>query len=232
MPSVFDVDVPAAGRLGDRARLNANFRDEYYGMIDAVGDHDAGPPLVTSGLIDPGRCRWGERPVRFAKRRFAAPRIDVSALDSKMTAWAEQRLVPKVLIANQTPIVEAVCDPGGAWLPGVPVIAAYPTVSTADAAWEIAAALTAPSVSAWAWHRRGGTGLSSNTIRLGPPMLAELPWPTGPLDAAVDALRDGDVLACAGLAEAAYGIDPAERAVLADWWRPIYDRVTATRTVR
>ncbi len=232
MPSVFDIEVPAAGRVGDRARLNANFRDEYYGMIDAVGDHDAGPPLVTSGLIDPGRCRWGERPVRFAKRRFAAPRIDVSALDPKMTAWASQRLVPKVLIANQTPIVEAVCDPEGEWLPGVPVVAAYPAESTADAAWEIAAVLSAPSVSAWAWHQRGGTGLSSNTIRLGPSMLAELPWPTGSLDAAVDALRDGDVVACADLADAAYGIDAAERAVLAEWWRPIYDRVTATRTAR
>jgi hypothetical protein len=63
-------------------------------------------------------------------------------------------------------------------------------------------------------------------------MLAELPWPTGPLDAAVDALRDGDVVACAGLADAAYGIDADECAVLADWWRPIHDRVTATRTGR
>ena len=73
MPGVFDQPEPPAGRLGDRARLNANFRDEYYGMIAAVGDHATGPPLVTSGLIDPGRCLWGERPVRFAKRRFAAP---------------------------------------------------------------------------------------------------------------------------------------------------------------
>jgi len=229
MPGVFEEPSPPAGRLGDRARLNANFRDEYYGMIAAVGDHATGPPLVTSGLIDPGRCMWGDRPVRFAKRRFEAPRIDVSALDQKMVAWAEQRLVPKVLIANQTPIVEAVCDPAGEWLPGVPVVAAYPTdpTSPTETAWEIAAVLTAPAVSAWAWHRRGGTGLSPNTIRVGPTMLAELPWPAGSVAAAVDALRAGDVVACGRLVDTAFGIDVDERAVLLGWWLPIYERVTA-----
>ncbi len=232
MPGVLDDAAPAAGRLGDRARLNANFRDEYYGMIAAVGDHETGPPLVTSGLIDPGHCGWGERPVRFAKRRFTAPRIDVSALDEKMTAWAEQRLVPKVLIANQTPIVEAVCDPAGDWLPGVPVVAAYPLgpAAATESAWEIAAVLSAPAVSAWAWHRRGGTGMSPNTIRLGPTMLADLPWPAGSIAAAVEALRAGDVVACARLVDVAYGIDAAERSVLIDWWLPVYERVTLNRT--
>ena len=231
MPGVFEELSPPAGRLGDRARLNANFRDEYYGMVAAVGDHATGPPLVTSGLIDPGRCMWGERPVRFAKQRFDAPRLDVSALDEKMAAWAEKRLVPKVLIANQTPIVEAVCDPSGAWLPGVPVVAAYPAdpMTETETAWEIAAVLTSPAVSAWAWHRRGGTGLSPNTIRVGPTMLAELPWPAGSVNAAVDALRAGDVVACGRLVDAAFGIDVDERAVLLDWWLPIYDRVTARR---
>ena len=61
------------GTLGDRAELNANFRDEYYALVPAVGDDATGPPLVTSGLIDPGRCLWGQRPVRFAKRVVRAP---------------------------------------------------------------------------------------------------------------------------------------------------------------
>ncbi|MGA9279609.1 HsdM family class I SAM-dependent methyltransferase [Ilumatobacter sp.] len=228
-PDVFDGREPPAGRLGDRARLNANFRDEYYGMIAAVGDHDTGPPLVTSGLIDPGRCRWGQRSVRFAKQRFVAPRLDLTMLDPKMTAWAAQRLVPKVLIANQTPIVEAVCDPAGEWLPGVPVIAAYPLdpLDAVDAAWEIAAVLISPAVSVWAWHQRGGTGLSPSTIRLGPTMLADLPWPTGPIDSAVAALRDGDVVGCGRLADAAYGLDDEHAEVLRAWWQPVYDRILA-----
>jgi hypothetical protein len=216
-------DLAGAGTLGDRARLNANFRDEYYGMIPAVGDHDRGPPLVTSGLIDPGVSRWGERPVTFARRKFAAPRIDISALDPKMTRWAEQRLVPKVLVANQTRIIEAVCDPAGAWLPAVPVVAVYPNGGDATLAWEIAAVLTSPVAAAWAWHRSAGTGMSADTIRLGPVMLADLPWPNRPLDGAVAALQDGDPLSCATMVLEAHGC--ADRADLMAWWRKGLDRI-------
>jgi hypothetical protein len=213
--------------LGDRARLNANFRDEYYGMVPSVGDHDEGPPLITSGLIDPGCSLWSEVPVRFAKQRFAAPRIDLATLDDKMSAWAAKRLVPKVLVANQTPIVEAVADAGGCWLPGVPVVAVYP--NDAAAVWEIAAVLTSPTASVWAWHQRGGTGLSPNTIRVGPTMLAELPWPTGDLGPAVQSLRAGDVRACGRLVDAAYGIDHDSGMAAYAWWCTILDRIEARR---
>lgn len=227
LPSVFERADPEHGRLGDRVRLNANFRDEYYGMVPAVGDHESGPPLITSGLIDPGRSLWGERPVRFAKQHFDAPRIDLDLLDDKMAHWAARRLVPKVLIANQTPILEAVCDPDGAWLPGVPVVAAYPLDAgrAAEIAWQVTAVLTSPSASVWAWHQRGGTGLGPASIRVGPTMLAELAWPGGSLDEAVAALRDGDVVACGEFVDAAYGLTGEEhdRAML--WWRTALERI-------
>ena len=41
--------------------------------------------------------------------------------------WAQRKLVPKVLVANQTRLIEAVADPDGAWLPGVPVNTVTPT---------------------------------------------------------------------------------------------------------
>ncbi len=123
---IADVPLPAvdpsAPRLSSIASFTVDFRDVYYGLIDAVGDDVDGPPLVTTGLIDPGRCRWGERPVRFAKRRWNAPRVDLSRLSPAMRRWADRRLVPKVLIANQAKVIEAVHDPDGAWLPGVPVL--------------------------------------------------------------------------------------------------------------
>lgn len=227
LPTVLVRNESGAGRLGDRVRLNANFRDEYYGMIPAVGDHAFGPPLITSGLIDPGRSLWSVRPVRFAKQRFDAPRIDLASLDSKMRKWADQRLVAKVLIANQTPILEAVCDPDGDWLPGVPVVAAYPHDETraAEVAWEVAAVLTSPAASVWAWHQRGGTGLGPTAIRVGPGMLAELPLPDGPLVGAVAALRSGDVARCGGLIDAAYGLDADEHAAASEWWLAAVDRI-------
>ena len=228
--------VPVAGTLGDRATLNANFRDEYYGLVPAVGDHEDGPPLVTSGLVDPGSTRWGEQPITFARRRFERPRVDLDRLDAKMTEWARRRLVPKVLVANQTRIVEAVCDPAGAWLPGVPVIAVYPRgvhwddaeriepTAAADEAWQIAAVLTSGFASAWLWHRNAGTGLSAASVRVSPDVLAGLPWPAGDLAAATAALRAGDVRACAHHVDHAYGAPD-----LTAWWEPSLERIEARR---
>ena len=94
--------LAAAGTLGDRCRLTANFRDQYYGLVPAVVDDGAGPPLVTSGLIDPATCRWGERPVTFARRRFAAPDRRARPAQPGDAALGRRLLVPKVLVANQT----------------------------------------------------------------------------------------------------------------------------------
>ena len=113
------------GTLGDRAALNANFRDEYYGMVPAVDDDGDGPPLVTSGLIDPGRCHWGERPVRFARRRFAAPG-STSTRSAADAAWATRQARAEGARRQPDRVLEAVADPDGGWLPGVPVITVHP----------------------------------------------------------------------------------------------------------
>ncbi|HSL74459.1 MAG TPA: N-6 DNA methylase [Ilumatobacteraceae bacterium] len=233
------------GVLGDRATLNANFRDEYYGLVPAVGDHPAGPPLITSGLIDPGRSSWGQVPITFARRRFARPRVALDLLDARMTEWARRRLVPKVLVANQTRIIEAVCDPGGAWLPGVPVVAVYPhgthwdddapvrTSEATAAAWQIAAVLTSGGASVWLWHRTAGTGLTATSMRVSPVVLADLPWPLGDLTPAVEALRSGDVRTCARLVDAAYGVEVTDGgSVVAAWWEASLDRIEARQATR
>ena len=92
-----------AAALRRLATATADFRDQYYGLVPHVADAGDGAPLVTSGLLDVGRCAWGERPARFARRSFAAPRVPVDALPPALQAWAAGRLVPKVLVATQTP---------------------------------------------------------------------------------------------------------------------------------
>lgn len=235
--------LAVAGCLGDRAQLNANFRDEYYGMAPAVSDDGDGPRLITSGLIDPGTTSWGRRSITFAKQRYASPRLILDRLDERMLRWARRRLVAKVLVANQTSIIEAVCDPDGEWLPGVPVVAVYPSGThwdddqqrlwdddasdglTAPArAWEIAAVLTSPVASAWLWHRHAGTGMSATTVRASPQVLAHLPWPAGGLEAAVDALQAGDVRACGAAVDTAYGVGDRD---LHAWWEAHLQRIEA-----
>ena len=171
-----DAVMAARPTIGARARFTVDFRDQYYGLIGAVADDADGPPLVTSGLIDPGVCHWGRQPVRFAKQRFLAPRVDLAALEPKLQRWAAQRLVPKVLVANQTRRIEAVVDRAGARLPSVPVITCVPH-DHADLD-DVAAALSSPSATAWVLERAAGSGLSPNAVRLTPSLLAAIPWPT------------------------------------------------------
>jgi hypothetical protein len=212
-----DLDtLETHGTLADRADLNANFRDEYYALVPAVSDDANGPPLVTSGLIDPGTCHWGERPVRFAKRSHEHPRVDLDLLTGRFRDWADRKLVPKVLIANQTRIIEAVVDPDGAWLPGVPVSTATP-LPGADL-WEIAAVLTSAVASIAAWQHGAGTGMSTTSIRVGPVSLGTTPWPAGSLAGAVEALRSGAIDQCAAAVGEAYGLDHGAGRPLLTWW--------------
>ena len=156
--------------LGDIASFSVDFRDQYYGLIGAVGDDVAGPPLVTSGLIEPGRCLWGERSVRFAKQRFEAPRVAIDRLSPRLQQWATTRLVPKILVANQTKVIEAAPDPSGAWLPSVPVI----TCVTSDHE-RVLRVLGSPAANEWVHHHAAGSGLGVGTVRLNPRLLAGIP---------------------------------------------------------
>jgi hypothetical protein len=111
--------------------------------------------------------------VRFAKQRFAAPRVALDRLSPTMQRWAAARLVPKVLVANQTRVIEAVVDRAGAWLPGVPVISAVPRPGVdLDA---IMTALASPAATAWVRQHAAGSGLSADTVRVSPALLASIP---------------------------------------------------------
>jgi hypothetical protein len=123
-------------------------------------------------LIEPNECWWGRRPVRFAKQGFAAPRVDVSQLSPKLQRWARQRLVPKILIANQTRRIEAVIDRDGSWLPSVPVI-----TCTTDRLDEVAAVLHSGAATDWVRYHAAGSGLSATTVRLTARLLASIPLP-------------------------------------------------------
>ncbi len=209
-------------RLGERAAATADFRDQYYGLVGHVGDDVDGPPLVTTGLVDPGTCAWGRRPVRFAGARYEAPRVAVGALAPGLQTWVARRLVPKVLLATQTSVLEACADVEGRWLPAVPLITIVP--QDPDDVWPITAALCSPVASAWAARLTLGTGLSVTALRLRAAQVADVPLPSRPWPEATAALRSGDLDTFGAAMGASYGLDPAAGAALLAWWRPLADR--------
>ena len=224
-----DLGVPPLvwrthGVLGEVAACTADFRDQYYGLAGAV--EEAGPagaspgrvPLVTTGLVEPGRCDWGVHPTRFLKQAWDAPVVVLDRLPEELGAWAAARLVPKVLVGTQGRVVEAVADTGGAWLPSVPVISVVPA---AGRLWHVLAVLLAPPVSVHAATTYAGAALSPTALKLSARQVAALPLPADKeaWDAAALLLSQGqetNLMAAAELMCTAYAVAPGP---VLDWWR-------------
>jgi N-6 DNA Methylase len=227
-----DLPEPEGAPLGERAVVLAGFRDEYYGLVPAVRESAPGDapgavaPLVTSGVLDWGTCAWGARPVRFAKRRWQAPVVDLDRLAAggarAAGRWVERTRKPKVVVATQTRTLEPAVDVDGTWVPSVPALAVMP--HDPDDLWHLGAALAAPAAAVWLARRAAGTGLERSALRVSGPDLAALPLPPdrAAWGRAADAwraytARPGERARERFLAAAACAYDAPE-AVTA-WWR-------------
>lgn len=179
VPPVRDIDTNV--RLGDLANITAGFRQHFYGIDGAVRESTSAQGadelrLVTSGAIDPLHLLWGQRTLKFARTTWKAPVLELEHVaDTSVRGWFEDRCIPKILLATQSKVVEAVVDTSGTLMPSVPVISVEPH-DPADI-WLVAAVLCAPLASAMLANRAAGTGLSRTAIRLRASELAELPAP-------------------------------------------------------
>ena len=173
--------VNSTGVVGDLASATADFRDQYYGLVGAVKEAEETQgglrtmKLATVGLIDLGEFLWGSRSTRFAKEKFQRPVVDTSVLTPVLQVWATQRSRPKVIVSNQTRVIEAYVDDVGDVLPSVPLLTVD---SPADELWKVAAAIASPVASAVAAERHLGAGMSADVIKLSAKDLLNLPLPS------------------------------------------------------
>lgn len=245
-PRIPGVTPRTGGTLADHCAATAGFRDEYYGLVPLVTEDQGGesPLLVTCGLIDPARCWWGERPARFAGRDWLRPRVELDRLapESSLRARLSRLRVPKVLLATQTRVLEAVADAAGRFLPATPVVCVLPAPGRL---WHVGAALASPVLSALAARHHSGTGLSPDAIRVPARAVTDLPapvdaaaWDAGAAlfraacEACDDDARRAALVACATAMGEAYGIGGPQQRVLLDWWEErLPSRAGAGRTV-
>lgn len=166
------------GTIADIATATADFRDQYYGLSGAVIEGGNGPRLATTRHIDLGICAWGEREVRVMGDRYLRPTIDAARIKGRkgMNGWLDARLVPKVLVATQTRVIEAFVDEAGAYAPLVPLISVYPKPGTD--LWRMAAAIASPVVAARALAMYAGSALGAGAIKLSAKQLLAMPLPT------------------------------------------------------
>ena len=211
--------------LSSMAECTAGFRQEFYEVAAAVVEHGSDPEidatlprLVTVGLIDPARLLWGTRAAKVAGATYDRPLVDISKLSKPFLL----RRLPKVLVATQTRVIEAVADHDGSLWPSVPVISVLPLDSDPKIIDLLVAALFAPPASVWAARLAAGTARSPGAIRLSATQLAHLPLPND-RDRWVEGarqLQNGELDAAAVTLTGAYGLESeAEQAVLS-WWIP------------
>lgn len=233
------------GCIGDLAAVTADFRDQYYGLDGFLVEHAecAGsgastdlerrfPPIVTTGAIDLACCHWGTSPMRILKKKWQAPRVDRTRMEKEGTLapWMTQRLVPKVLVATQTKVIEVFADEAGRFLPSVPVLSVVP--GEPDDTLLLAAALAAPPISALAMTKYSGAALSADAIKLSAKQAAALPLPAdrtawqrsaeafAKAQHATDDCARAECLSAFGeIACEAYGVRPAARGPLLQWWQ-------------
>ena len=250
------LEVTGEGVIGDLAHATADFRDQYYGLrgtlcddrhaarglnalrprtaaIDRRASRMDRLPVITTGLIGWNRSHWGERPARLLGRSYQHPAVRVPAVlpRPELRGWLSDALYPKILVATQTPVIEAVVDPFGELAPGVPVIRLLP--HDANEVWLLAAALLAPATSAIAWWRHAGAGLSPRAIKLSAKQLAALPLPVNRAawraaatwlrqtqHAKTQAKRIHALERFMQSANLAYGVPKSCRNALSRWWQP------------
>ena len=107
-----------------------------------------GRRLVTSGAIDPLRRRDGVGP-RFAKQRGPIPRRLVGLTSDRGHAMGRRsRPGPKLLVATQTRVIEAVVDEDGSLVASVPTIVVTPA-RRRPTSGRSPPPCTRPCVSAW-----------------------------------------------------------------------------------
>jgi hypothetical protein len=191
-----EVEILGTAELGSIADVTADFRDQYYGL-DGFLVEDADIPaarrnrsdcavVLTTGLVNLAECLWGKRPTRILKRKWHAPRVDRSRMDASGTLgpWLSKRLVPKVLVATQTRVLEAWVDERADVVPSIPLLTVTPRGATD--LWLVAAAVASPVSTAVSLCRYAGAALNADAIKLSAAQVSRLPLP---LDA--DAWRRG-----------------------------------------
>ncbi|MBM43627.1 MAG: hypothetical protein CMJ36_01245 [Phycisphaerae bacterium] len=232
------IDVSRHETLDRIATATADFRDQYYGLRGCVQDalHERPSancvPLITTGLVDPATCRWGRKVTRYDGRRWNRPQVNLQELAARteLEPWATSRLVPKLLLATQTKVLEVYVDEDGACLPLTPLITIMPL--DPGMLWHLAAALASPVCTALAAGRYLGAARSTNAIKLSASQALTLPMPTvqDQWDAAASAFQAAsaagdDAVRLDHLHEAAmasclaYGCGKERSKMLLDWWK-------------
>lgn len=136
-PKISDLfDVSASMTTGDAYDIVAQVVDKQHGSA---------LKLVTTGLIDPGTCHWGNRSCRYLKRDFQFPRVrDSKRLSKSLRKRLRKARRPKVLVAGLSRRIECFLDREGESIGAVSTYSIYHPADDVKSLEQLAAHLLSP----------------------------------------------------------------------------------------
>jgi hypothetical protein len=153
---------------------------DAYDLLPHLADAPDAPGLkfITTGLIEPRACLWGEKPCRYLKRDFRHPHLPPSpSLPSSLQRRAQNARRPKILLAGLAKRIEAFLDPAGDYIGAVSTYSIHhPTDDTAALA-KLLDHLLAPATTDRLIHHLGANGLRGRHITVKKSFLRDLPLP-------------------------------------------------------
>ena len=129
--------------------------------------------VINSGTIDPYRCCWGEKPLRYLGQTYTHPGIAQSRVAQLPPKRRQQACTPKLVVASMTRALECVADFQGDILAGKSTTIVLPRE---DLRYGLAL-LNSKLMNFYVQQVYGSSGLRGGYLRLGPPQLRTLPVP-------------------------------------------------------
>jgi SAM-dependent methyltransferase len=160
---------PVGGEtLGARFDVRASMiAADAYDLIPHLCDaeHAPGPKLVTTGLIEPNACLWGQRRCRYLKKDYQHPRLDCSR---PLTRSLAKRIVtarrPKILVAGLAKKIEAFLDLAGEYIGAVSTFSIYHPTDDVDALSTVLETLLSPATTSHFINDLGANALRGRHV--------------------------------------------------------------------
>jgi hypothetical protein len=138
----------------------------------------AGLRLVTTGLIDPGICKWGQETCRYLKMDFERPIIaDQQDLPKPLAAKIQKAKRPKILVAGLSVVPEAFLDDAGRYMGAVATYSIYHPQDNVELLQKLADYLNSGEVQQIFRDELGGNAISGGNITMRKPFLQDLALP-------------------------------------------------------
>jgi hypothetical protein len=162
-------DVSASLTASDAYELKHFLKDDAFGT---------GLKLVTTGLIEPDACMWGDWSCRYLGVRYRCPRVQsVPNLPASLRMRIDRANRPKVLVAGLSSRIESVLDVQGAYLGAVSTFTVLHPEDDIDALRSLQAYLSSEHANVRFQADLGGNALGGGNITMKKSFLQNLPYP-------------------------------------------------------